>query len=101
MIDSVMQGSLCSVFPKLDLIYLGLTRLWTHFIGFITTGSFKGRGNQDILVGLDSALSGIHKQILTFSHWEGSGFEIICLGGGRQVSYPLHHRGLLFQFEHC
>ena len=34
----------------------GLMSLSTHCIGYIRAGSFKGRGNQYILVGDDSAL---------------------------------------------
>ena len=37
-------------------IYLCLTLLSMHCIGYITMGSLKGRGNQYKLVGQDSAM---------------------------------------------
>ena len=37
-------------------MYLGLTLVSTHCVGYIMTGSCKGRGHQYILVGKDSAL---------------------------------------------
>ena len=43
------------------MTYLGLTLLATC-IGDIMTGSFKGRGNQYILVGQDSALLTVRHQ---------------------------------------
>ena len=50
------MGSRESFQRCLYAVYLGLTLLSTHYIGYVTTGSVKGRGNQYVLLDLDPAL---------------------------------------------
>ena len=63
-------------FSSLAFIYLVLTLLLTHYIGYIMMGSFEGRGNQYILLGQYSALLiAVRREVTTNFPTLGSGFE--------------------------
>ena len=85
------------VYSISDLIYLGLTSLSTHCMGYVATSSYKDLGNQHIIVVkiLHCYLFGIGKQLPTVPHRvRGFGWQIQV-----QVRYPMHHRALSTWFK--